>query len=569
MARPSKSLHEVLRDGTFRARRHGGLLAGPLVRSRALREIQEAWQEADSEAVRRALALQFQKAVAGDASVAAVRHDFTMPFAEFSAEHLIHAKGDAGGMAFVLEPWQREWVDEFDRVDELGCRIYGRGVLGVPRGNGKTSLAGGRSLYDLVTRTDAPDVFCCAASRDQARITLDYARLFAAQGALADVLEVGRHEIRNPLNNGTLKALSADGRLQHGSTPASVTLDELHAFQTEKQRELFEAIDTSVGKRDDAYWLAITTATGDRGSLLGTLLAEIQERYEIERLQKGLWIARDEATGFLAFWYGASEDDDFSDEKLWRRVNPGSWVSIERLRKAHASPSMSTSTFARLHLNAPVLSERERWIPLPDWDRLGDGASIPEGVDVYLGWDGSRTHDTTAVALAHRATDERIDVSVKVFSTRPDAAHHVLHEGGRINFADVEDVVVDLFDVYRVLETGYDPRYLDRSAELLETRMPETAIFAVEPSSRFMRDALAALERGVLDGVLRHDGDPVLREHLAWCAADRADSGELRRVSKADRTRPIDGVIALALAFWRASLDEGGSVYDRRGLLVV
>lgn len=40
-----------------------------------------------------------------------------------------------------------------------------------------------------------------------------------------------------------------------------------------------------------------------------------------------------------------------------------------------------------------------------------------------------------------------------------------------------------------------------------------------------MRDALAALERGVLDGVLRHDDDPVLREHLAWTVADRADSG--------------------------------------------
>ncbi len=76
-------------------------------------------------------------------------------------------------------------------------------------------------------------------------------------------------------------------------------------------------------------------------------------------------------------------------------------------------------------------------------------------------------------------------------------------------------------------------------------------------------------ERGVLDGVVRHDGDPVLREHLAWCAADRADSGELRRVSKADRTRPIDAVIAVALAYWRASLDAGGSVYDRRGMLTI
>jgi len=61
----------------------------------------------------------------------------------------------------------------------------------------------------------------------------------------------------------------------------------------------------------------------------------------------------------------------------------------------------------------------------------------------------------------------------------------------------------------------------------------------------------------------------VLREHLSWTAADRTDSGELRRVSKADRTRPIDAVIAVALAYWRASLDGGHSIYEERGLLVV
>lgn len=59
-------------------------------------------------------------------------------------------------------------------------------------------------------------------------------------------------------------------------------LDELHAFTTERQREVFTAADTSIGKRD-GYWLATTTATGDRGSLLGTLLARVQEECEIER----------------------------------------------------------------------------------------------------------------------------------------------------------------------------------------------------------------------------------------------------------------------------------------------
>ncbi len=569
MARARKNLQERVRDRSFRARDHGGLLTGPLVTDPVLREVQERYQAADSEIVRRAFALEFEKALADGSVRSAPPQSFDMPLPQFFAEHLVHVKGPAAGRAFVLEPWQEEFLDEFDRVDELGCRIYNRGLLGVPRGNGKSPIAAGRALYDLVTKPDAPDVYVAAGAKDQARTTLDYARGFAAQGALAEALVVGRHEISNPANGGTLRALAADGYLAHSLNPTSVTLDELHVFTTEKQKELFTAIDTAVHKRDGAYWLGTTTATGDRGSLLGLLLTEIQERYEIDRLQRGLWAARDEATGFLAVWYGANEDDDFDDEKLWRLVNPASFVTIEALRKQRSSPSMPQTTFARLHLNAPVLSDRERWIPLPDWDSLAASTTIEPDAGAYLGIDGSRTHDTTAVAMAARSEDGRIDVSVRVFSTREDAPHHVLHEGGKINFADVEDAVVDLFGEYRILEACYDPRYLDRSAELLEARMSESMIFAVEPSSRFMRDALAALERGVLDGTVRHTGDPVLREHLAWTAADRADSGELRRVSKADRTRPIDAVIAVALAYWRASLDGGRSVYETRGVLVI
>ena len=528
-----------------------------------------------SESERRGLARDFEKllrserAPAAEADAAAAPVPPSIELTEFFAEYLVHVKGGAAGEPFVLEPWQREFLEEFDRVDELGCRIYNRGLLGVPRGNGKSPLAAGRALYDLVTKTDAPDVFTAAAAKDQARITLDYARGFAAQGPLSELLEVGRHEIRNPANGGALRALSADGYVQHGLNPSAAILDELHAFSTSKQQEVFTALDTAVHKREGAYWLATTTATGDRGSLLGLLLTEIQERFEVDRLQRGLWVARDETTGFLAYWYGADETSDFDDERLWRAVNPASFVSLDALRKQRSSPSMPKTTFARLHLNAPVLEERERWIPLPEWDRLADGTSIAEGSTAYLGLDGSRTFDTSVVAVAAPAADGRVDVSCTVFATRQDVAHHVHHAGGRINFEDIEDAAVDLFERFDVREAAYDPRYLDRSAELLESRLQATAIFSVEPSSKHMRSALAALERGVLDGTLRHDGDPVLREHLAWCIADRSDSGELRRVSKADRSRPIDAVIAVALAYWRASLTGGPSVYEERGILLV
>jgi phage terminase large subunit-like protein len=64
---------------------------------------------------------------------------------------------------------------------------------------------------------------------------------------------------------------------------------------------------------------------------------------------------------------------------------------------------------------------------------------------------------------------------------------------------------------------------------------------------------LSGRDSVVTEGRLRHCRDPVLRAHLANCVVDRRDEGsEIRRVRKADPSRPIDAVIAMALAVWRA-----------------
>ncbi len=138
-----------------------------------------------------------------------------------------------------MEPWQQSFADEFVRLDGEGQRIFKRGLLGIARGNGKSPLVLGLALRELFAADDSPsDVFLAAASRDQARIVFEYARGFVESGPLAGLFEVGRNEIRNPANSGVLRTISADGYVQHGLNPSSVVIDELHAWQTDKQREL-------------------------------------------------------------------------------------------------------------------------------------------------------------------------------------------------------------------------------------------------------------------------------------------------------------------------------------------
>ena len=189
------------------------------------------------------------------------------------------------------------------------------------------------------------------------------------------------------------------------------------------------------------------------------------------------------------------------------------------------------------------------------------------GARVCVGMDGSRTFDCTAVAWASRAADGRVDVGCRVFSVRDEVPHHELHRG-TIDFGRVEEFVLGLFEDFAVQEAAYDPRYLERSAELIDVRLSGSKIVRVEPFSKFMREVLGSLEKGILTApsatrTIR------LSPGLQWAGVDRWDNGEIRRVSKLDRTRPIDAVIALALAYWRVQAAPPVSVYETRGVLVL
>ena len=64
MPRPKKSLAERVHERSFLARRHGELLElEPLVADKGLRGLQKAYIECSNPFERRALALEFEKAV--------------------------------------------------------------------------------------------------------------------------------------------------------------------------------------------------------------------------------------------------------------------------------------------------------------------------------------------------------------------------------------------------------------------------------------------------------------------------------------------------------------------------
>jgi phage terminase large subunit-like protein len=563
--RPAKTLAQHVREGTFRSRRHHPLLADPLLPWAGFAALQIDYQRAQSDAHRRAIGVAFEQMVAaGQREIQAASGDaggaLQEQLAEFgkrgSAAHVIefferylrHPKGPMIEQPFTLEPWQKRFVREFYRRDREGRRVYRLGLLAIPRGSGKTAFAAGLALYELVTRSDAPEVYFAAGSKEQAGVAFDFARRFVENGPLADWV-TARRILICPATRGVLRVISSEGALQHGLAPAAAIIDELWALETLRQTEAYTALTTALHKREDAYLLAITTAGYNRQSLLGRIYERALTWPDIERSKDGcLTIAKDDEHGNLVYWYGAPADADIDDRKIWRACNPARFVKLRDLDRHRHDPGLTDPDFRRLHLNQWT-ETRDVWIPAGAWEVLKTDERIPDGAEIYVGVDVGIYHDTTAVVWAHVLGDGRMLLRARVWAADETAKAHFYSGDGHVHLEDVEAFIFEqLATKFRIREVAFDPHFFARSAELLEDRGLTMVEYA--SSSATMKDAYQGFYQDVLESRLAHNGDPILAAHIGATAAIMTERGwRLRKLRNSER---IDATIAAVLALARA-----------------
>ena len=259
-----------------------------------LADLQAAWKAASNDRERRLRALDFEqksRAAQPGKQVGGLHQGAYAP-ADFFPFCLTHTKGPAAGKPFALESWQRRFVDELYKVDDRGNRIFKRAILGIPRGNGKSPLAAGLGLsraHEPGGRAGHHLRGCGPRPRPASSSSTPALSQSRAQSPTSS--SSATRDLPRPETRGFSRTISADGYVAHGINPSAAIIDEAHAFTTAKQRELFEAIDTAVHKRPDAYWLLITTAGHDRASLLGKLFADVLEQLEPEHPAPGLTTA--------------------------------------------------------------------------------------------------------------------------------------------------------------------------------------------------------------------------------------------------------------------------------------
>lgn len=234
---------------------------------------------------------------------------------------------------------------------------------------------------------------------------------------LASYVRVQEHRILSPRNGGIMRAVAADGPLQHGFNPSCSIIDEIHAHRNDG---LYVALTKSGIAREQPFTFWITTG-GPEGGLLGGLLEQMfTGPGELEVRNAGAQhIYRDRVNGVLIHWYGAPEYADVSDPDVWRACNPASWLQDgKELAKAYnrLKARGQLLEWRMYHLNQSVAGAEEPWMPVHDWNECAGDPIFRHDLRTYAVVRIGHNHQTAAVAVAQRQ-GERVALRVRIFES--------------------------------------------------------------------------------------------------------------------------------------------------------
>ena len=330
----------------------------------------------------------------------------------------------------------------------------------------------GGSRSQFIRRKMRIPPYGCAADRNQAKIVFDVAvdmvRFCPALSKRVKILESQKKITYLPTNS-SYQVLSADVANKHGFNTHGVIFDELH---TQPNRKLFDVMLQGSGDaRMQPLYFLITTAGNDTNSIC----------YEVH--QKAIDIAEGRKVDptFYSVIYGAAEDEDWTDPKVWKKANPslGITVGIDKVKAACESAQQNPgeeNAFRQLRLNQWV-KQSVRWMPMDKWDACAFPVSEDdlEGRICYGGLDLSSTTDITAFVLVFPPLDEEDKYYILPYFWIPEETldlrvrrDHVPYdlwerqgtlmttEGNVVHYGYIEKFIEQLGERFNIREIAFD-----------------------------------------------------------------------------------------------------------------
>ncbi len=488
-------------------------------------------------------------------------------FFEF-IEELKIPSGVGQGEPFRLRPWQKRFIDKvYGPETKKGKRVVSQAILSVARKNGKTSLIAALVLAHLCGPGQEynGEIYSAANEREQAgivfRIVCQIIRMDSELEAMLRIIESTK-TIVNYENGTVYRAISAEAGTKHGLNPSVVIYDELGQA---KNRDLYDALDTAMGAREEPLFFIISTQNPDPQHILSQLIDDGLSKKD---------------PSIVADVYAVPDDEEnIFNQKVWKKANPalGDFRLLRDFKKhadrAKRMPSFE-STFRNLYLNQRIDAEtplisRVEWVGCKD-----EQTKIEPGERIYLGLDLSATTDLCALVGVSADNGDRVagwfwkpgDL-IDEHERRDRAPYRLWANQGlidappgrAIDYGYVAATLAQINADFEILGLAYDRWRVEILFKELTAigvdcfvdgkEQERPGALRLVPWGQGFKDispAIDALEMAVINGELKHNGNPVLTWNMANAIAVTDPAGN-RKLDKSKSRFRIDGAVALTM----------------------
>lgn len=499
---------------------------------------------------------------------------------------------------FVPYREQEDFILHWYAIDpRTGRRRYNRGVLGRPRGWGKSPLlaalacveacgpvvfdgwdADGQPVGKPWSEVRTPVVQLAAVSEEQVRNTwapvLEMMREEAPIHDHIDDLDVMDTFINLP-NRGRMSAITSSARTVKGARAVFAVLDQSEEWvpsnggvrlantmranaakvggTTLESPNAYIPGENSVAEESAAYWSSIREGRAKDDGLLYDHREAPADTDMSDRpsLINGLRVAYGDSSG---------HPDGCA---IHEPACPPGHVDLDRLVATIWDPAQDVQQSRSDFLNQ-ITHASDSWLSQPEWAACLDlDAVLADGDAVVLGFDGSRGRargKADATALIGCRVADGLLFEIRVWE-QPDGP---AGQNWAPNPIEVDAAVNSAFERWRVVGFYADPsgwgehvaRWEAKFGRRLRIQATRTEPIAVWPRGKTSNvgQAVDEFRQAVVNGEAKHDGAPTLARHILNARRRATRTGYLIFKAYPDSPDKIDAAYAAVMA-WKARLD--------------
>lgn len=482
-------------------------------------------------------------------------------------------EGPKAGWPFILPEWQGNHIRALEGWRRPnGNRRYTRSLLGVGRGNAKSSFVGGRGVKGLVgDGVPVPKVILAGTDRENAGIIFSYSAGMVRRDKRLlrrlRILDSTKRILRKPADGGLLRVISSDAQHAHGIHPTLLAFDDL---QAQTSRDFLGVLSTSQGTVQNPLMMMCMTAGHDKETAGG------------EEWDHALMVLQDPSLDeelLVDLWY-LEEGDDWENPEIWRKANPNLGISVfedfirQQVKRAIERPRLRNEIL-QLHFNIWPRGEIVSWIPPEEWAASAGMVDISKlrMRECYAAAMATSAVDISAIAYFFPAEKEQPPIVIVDYFVPSDNIS-ALEAKNKISYRSwIEDGWLQLtpgrvtdekfirasierrqkVNHFQIQEIACNPR----GGAVLMRELEEVGFDVVEvlPSYGAMSPAMKELEKLVKAKEIAHGNNKLLNFNIHGLQA-RANSDTDLKPDKEKSTGDISGAVALLMGMSRHLASE-------------